>query len=83
MLAGRLEATGSNTYAPASASRPFAAGGASLLLGVGLGPRLMLGARFEAVASWIRDAYAFSPTVFHRAAALTVAGGLSLGLRFR
>ncbi|HSS39605.1 MAG TPA: hypothetical protein VLT58_12630 [Polyangia bacterium] len=83
LLVGRLEAAGSNTYAPASASRPFAAGGASLLMAIGLGPHLLMGARFEAAASLIRDAYAFSPTVFHRAAALTVAGGLWLGLRFR
>ncbi len=83
LLVGRLEAAGSNTYAPASAARPFAAGGASLLVAAGLGPRLVLGARFEAAASWTRDAYAFSPTVFHRAAAVTLAAGLSLGLRFR
>ena len=83
LLVGRLEAAGSNTYAPASASRPFAAGGASLLMAIGLGPHLLLGARFEAAASWIRDTYAFSPIVFHRAAALTLAGGLWLGLRFR
>ena len=83
VLAGRLESSGTNTYAPASAGRPFAAGGASLLLAADLGPRLVLGARLEAAASWIRDAYAFSPTVFHRAAPLTLMAGLSLGLRFR
>ncbi|MFL5304960.1 MAG: hypothetical protein ACJ8F1_07085 [Polyangia bacterium] len=83
LLVGRLAATGSNTYAPASASRPFAAGGASLLLAAALGPRLVLGARLEAAASWTRDAYAFSPTVFHRSAAVTLAGGLSVGVRFR
>jgi hypothetical protein len=83
LFVASLEATGSNTYAPVSSRRPFAAGGASLLVAAGLGPRLILGARMEAAASWIRDAYAFSPTVFHRAAAATLAGGLSVGLRFR
>jgi hypothetical protein len=83
LLVGRLAAAGSNTYAPASADRPFAAGGASLLPAANLGPRLVLGARLQAAASWIRDDYAFSPTVFHRAAAVTLTGGLWLGLRFR
>lgn len=87
LLVGRIEAAGSNTYAPASAARPFAAGGGSLLLAADLGRRLgapvILGAQLEAAASWIRDSHAFSPTVFHRAAAVTLAAGLWVGLRFR
>lgn len=82
-LVGRLAAAGSNTYAPAAAQRPFAATGVGLRVAVALPHRLQLGGRLEAGAPWQRDAFAFSPTVFHRAAAVTLAAGLSLGVRFR
>lgn len=82
-LLGRLAAAGSNTYAPASAQRPFAATGAGLRLAVALPGHLQLGGHLEIDAPWQRDAFAFSPTVFHRAAAVTLAAGLSVGVRFR
>jgi hypothetical protein len=82
-LVGRLAAAGSNTYAPAAAQRPFAASGAGLRVAVALPHHLQLSGRLEADAPWHRDAFAFSPTVFHRAAAVTLAAGLSLGVRFR
>jgi len=83
LLLGRLAAAGSDTYAPASAERSFGAAGLSLRLAVALPHHLQVGGRVEAEAPWRRDAFAFSPTVFHRAAAVTLAAGLSLGVRFR
>jgi hypothetical protein len=81
-LYGRLAASGSETYSPASATRPFAAAGGAALLSVELGRVFELAGRVGAGASLIRDSFAFSPTVFHRTADLTVAAGLGLGVRF-
>jgi hypothetical protein len=83
LLAARLAAAGSNTYAPASARRPVVATGAALLLGAAVTTHLDVAARLEADASWIRDTFAFSPAEFHRTAPLTLAAGLAIGLRFR
>jgi hypothetical protein len=81
-LYGRLAASGSETYSPASATRPFAAAGGAALLSVELGRVFELAGRVGAGASLIRDSFAFSPTVFHRTADVTVAAGLGLGVRF-
>lgn len=81
-LYGRLAASGSETYSPASATRPFAAAGGAALLSVELGRVFELAGRVGAGASLIRDSFAFSPTVFHRTADLTVDAGLGLGVRF-
>jgi len=80
---GRLAAAGSDTYTPASRERAYAATGASLRLAVDLTRHLQLGGRLEAAAPWRRDAFEFSPTVFHRIAAVTVNAGVSLAVRFR
>jgi hypothetical protein len=81
-LYGRLAASGSETYSPASATRPFAAAGGAALLSLEFGRVFELAGRVGAGASLIRDSFAFSPTVFHRTADLTVAAGLGLGVRF-
>ena len=81
-LYGRLGASGSVTYSPASAARPFAAAGGALLLSLELGRVFELSGRFGASASLIRDSFAFTPAVFHRTAAVTIAAGLGLGVRF-
>jgi hypothetical protein len=81
-LYGRLDAIGSVTYSPATATRPFAAAGGALLLSLELGRFLELSGRLGASASLIRDSFAFTPAVFHRTAAVIVAAGLGLGVRF-
>ena len=81
-LYGRLGAAGSVTYSPAAAARPFAAAGGALLVSLKLGRLFELSGRFGASASLIRDSFAFTPNVFHRTAAVTIAAGLGLGLRF-
>ena len=81
-LYGRLTAAGSDTYSQATASRPFAAAGGAVLLSLELGRFFELSGRFGASASLIRDSFAFAPTVFHRTAAVTLAAGLGLGVRF-
>ena len=81
-LYGRLGASGTVTYSQATATRPFAAAGGALLLSLELGRIFELSGRFGASASLIRDSFAFTPAVFHRTAAVTVATGLGLGVRF-
>ena len=81
-LYGRLGASGSDTPAPATASRPFASAGGALLLSLELGRLFEVTGRFGAGASLIRDSFAFTPAVFHRTAAVTLAAGLGLGVRF-
>ena len=81
-LYGRLGATGSDTYSGATAARPFAAAGGALLFSMELGRLFELSGRFGAAASLIRDSFAFTPAVFHHTAAVTIAAGLGLGVRF-
>jgi hypothetical protein len=81
-LYGRLAASGSDTYAQATDTRPFAAAGGAVLLSLDLGRLFELSGRFGASASLIRDSFAFAPAVFHRTAAVTFAAGLGLGVRF-
>jgi hypothetical protein len=81
-LYGQLGATGSDTYSPTRSTRPFAAAGGALLLSWQLGRSFELSGRFGASASLIRDSFAFTPNVFHRTAAVTIAAGLGLGVRF-
>jgi hypothetical protein len=90
-LYGRLSASGSETFSQRSAARPFAAAGGALLFSLELGRVFELSGRFGASASLIRDSFAFTqtqaqgqltPAVFHRTAAVTVAAGLGLGVRF-
>ncbi len=80
--AGRLSATGSNTYSPSSQERPFVGLGGSAIVGVEIGSLLELSATFGASDALIRDAFEFSPQVFHQVSAMTLTGDLGLGLRF-
>jgi hypothetical protein len=81
-LYGQVGAAGSQTYSPATSDRPFAAAGGALLFSLELGRVFELSGRFGASASLIRDSFAFTPKVFHRTAAVTIAAGLGLGVRF-
>lgn len=80
-LVGRLAASGSDTYAPASSARPFAAVGGAALFTAGIGSVLEASARVGVGASLVRDAFAFTPLVFYRTAAVAVAPSLGLGVR--
>jgi hypothetical protein len=80
---GRLGATGSQTYDPATAERPFAATGGAAVVTLPLGHALEIAARGSAGASWIRDAFAFAPSVFYRGAPLFLTASLTAGVRFR
>jgi len=81
-LYGRLAATGSETYSPAAAARPYAALGGSLIFSAALSRMLELSGRLGGGASLVRDSFAFSPAVFHRTAAATFAASLGIGVRF-
>jgi hypothetical protein len=80
-LVGQLGSSGSDTYSPRSATRPFAAAGGGAFLTAALGRVLEISGRFGVDASLIRDSFEFTPEVFHRTAPLTVAASLGLGLR--
>lgn len=80
--AGRLSATGSNTYSPTSQERPFVGVGGSALLEVAIGSLFELSASFGAGDALIRDAFEFSTQVFHRVSAMTLTADLGLALRF-
>ena len=79
---GRLAAEGSNTYEPRSVARAFATAGATARLALLLPWRLELRGRLGAGATLWRDAFQFTPEVFHRAASATLVGDVGLGVRF-
>jgi hypothetical protein len=79
---GRLAAQGSNTFDAASVTRPFATAGAAARLAVALGARFQLRVRVGAGATLWRDAFEFTPEVFHRAASVTLVGDVGIGVRF-
>jgi hypothetical protein len=79
---GRLAANGSNTYDPRSVARPFGTAGGTARLGFVLGSRVEIRARFGAGATLWRDAFEFSPNVFHRVASVTLVGDVGVGVRF-
>ncbi len=81
-LYGRLAASGSETYSPTTASRPYAAAGGALALSAAIGRLLEISGRLGGGASLVRDSFAFSPTVFHRTAAVTFSASLGIGVRF-
>jgi len=79
---GRLAAQGSNTYDPRSVARPFATAGGTVRLAWAFGSRVEARARFGGGATLWRDAFEFSPGVFHRVASVTLVGDLGIGVRF-
>lgn len=80
-LAGRLAASGSETYSPAAVARPFVTAGGAILLDANLGSWIELSVRAGAGWSLARDSYAFSPTTFYRVDALAITTSLGLGVR--
>jgi hypothetical protein len=62
--------------------RPFGTAGGTARLGMVLGGRVELRARFGAGATLWRDAFQFSPNVFHRVASVTLVGDVGVGVRF-
>jgi hypothetical protein len=80
--AGRLSASGSDTYSPASQARPFLALGGAAILEIALGRWVELAGSVEAADAPIRDAFEFSPDVFHRVSATTLTFDLGIGVRF-
>jgi hypothetical protein len=79
---GRLAAQGSNTYDPSSVARPFATAGGTARLALPIGSRVEVRARFGAGATLWRDAFEFTPEVFHRVASVTLVGDVGVGVRF-
>jgi hypothetical protein len=82
VLLGRLTASGTDTDAPASAARFFGAVGGTVILTAGLGRIVELSVRLGTGVTLVRDAFAFTPTVFHRANALTTSASLGIGARW-
>jgi hypothetical protein len=81
-MLGRLAAEGSQTFSPRAVARPFATAGGSARLAVPLGSRVELRARVGAGATFWRDAFEFSPGVFHRVASVTLVGDVGIAVRF-
>jgi hypothetical protein len=79
---GRLVAQGSHTYDPRSVARPFATAGGAVRLTVPIAWRVEARARFGAGAALWRDAFEFSPDVFHQVASVTLVGDVGFGVRF-
>jgi len=79
---GRLAAQGSNTYDPRSVSRPFAMAGGTVRFAILLPWRIEVRARVGAGATLWRDAFEFTPDVFHRVASVTLVGDVGIGVRF-
>lgn len=79
---GRLTGQGSDTYEPRSVARPFATAGGAARLAVPFGGRVQVGIRLGAGATLWRDAFEFTPDVFHRAASVTLVGDVGVGVRF-
>jgi hypothetical protein len=79
---GRLSALGSHTYDPRSVARPFGTAGGTVRLTVPVVWRVEVRARFGAGAALWRDAFEFTPDVFHRVASVTLVGDVGVGVRF-
>jgi hypothetical protein len=79
---GRLAAHGEDTYSPASSGRLWASLAALLLVNVDVGSHLEIQASAALNAPLRRDAYAFAPDVFYRAAVLGLDLRLGMGVRF-
>lgn len=80
--AGRFSATGSNTYSPSARDRPFVGLGGTAILDLALGPLFQLSSTVGASDALIRDAFEFSPQVFHKVSATTLTVDLGLQVRF-
>jgi hypothetical protein len=81
VLVGRLSASGSDTDAPASFAKLFAAAGAASVLTVDLGSRVELSARIGTGLTLWRDSFEFATTPFHTASRFTTSAGIGVGFR--
>jgi hypothetical protein len=80
--AGRLSASGSDTFSPASQARPFLAAGGTAILEIALGRWVTMAGSVGAADTPIHDAFEFSPVIFHRVSATTLTFDLGMGVRF-
>jgi hypothetical protein len=80
-MAGRLLASGSDTYEPAEVKRTFWVLGGSLLMGGQLGARFSILGALRAGTPLVRDAYQFEPNVFHPVSPWTF--GVAAGIGYR
>jgi hypothetical protein len=81
-LVGRMASSGTETDAPSSFARPFAAVGAAVSAGFGLGSRVEIALRLGIGWTLTRDSYELGTTVFHRAERLTTSASLGIGARW-
>jgi hypothetical protein len=79
-LVGRMAASGTDTEEGASAARPFATAGVAL--NASAGTTIEVSARLAVGMTLLRDSYHFGATTFHRAALITIAANLGIGLRW-
>jgi len=83
-LIGRLTAQGSETLNQAPEHpRPFWVVGGAANATLELVWLLELSARLAVGANLVRDSFEFTPLVFHQVPAVTVAGSMGIGLRWR
>lgn len=80
-LFGLLAAAGSDTNAPASSERPFAAAGAVLVFTAGLGSVIEAWARLGMGMTLVRDSFEFGSTIFYRVSPITASASLGIGAR--
>jgi hypothetical protein len=81
LTAGRLTASGSNSYLPQSHAEPWLSLGGTLLLSLGLGALIELQGGFAVTHPLRRYDFAFRPDVFHRVPELCLQGHLGAGVR--
>ena len=84
VLIGRLSARGSRTRNPATESgRPFWVVGGAAVATVALSDVVELTGRLAVGANLVRDSFVFTPVAFYEVPAVTAAGSLGIGMRFR
>jgi hypothetical protein len=79
-LGGRMTSSGVDTPGAASASRPFAAAGGTVI--VGFGSTIHVSLRLAVAATLLRDRYEIGSTTFHSAGHVTMSLSLGVGLRW-
>ena len=83
-LFGRMSASGTDTLNPASESaRPFGVIGGAALATADLAWLLEISARLAMGANLVRDSFEFDPATFHTVPAVSAAGSIGIGLRWR
>jgi len=82
LTAGRVAATGRDTFDPATRARFGVGAGGTLAATVDLGRRLVLTAVASGIRPLRRDKFAFSPDIFYEMAAVGLDAELGLAVRF-